>query len=143
MTVSVDSMSPEEVNAEIQNLHEFIIPPIGTSKADIDAVFGVPKEYKERPSGGIILYNFPLHTYQLLDPKPNQEFRAILCVNYKEDKVVLSSINHMCVVKNRVVSIQSPERQKAIEAENRHVLEDLIEIEKKYKKKLQKTSWNN
>jgi hypothetical protein len=146
MSTSVESLSPEEVNSQIANLRKFIIPPKGLNKVEVDAIFGVPEEIKERPSGGIILFNFPLHIYQLLEPEQNQEFRAFLYVNYKDDKVAFSSINHYCVAKNRVIYPEgSPaqiKEQKAIDGENRLVLEDLIEIQKKYENKLKNASWN-
>jgi hypothetical protein len=143
---SVESLSPEEVNAQIESLRKFIIPTKGVSKTEVDAIFGVPEEIKERPSGGIILFNFPLHIYQLIEPEQNQEFRAFLYVNYKDDKVAFSSINHYCVAKNRAIypegSPSQIKEQKAIDGENRLVLEDLIEIQKKYENKLKNASWN-
>ena len=144
-SISVESLSPEEVNAEIESFREFIIPPKGTSKADVDAIFGVPKETKELKGKGSPAH-YPMHSYQLLDPKPKQDFRAFLYVSYKDDKVTFIGINHMCVLKSRGYAPQgSPlqiKQQQEIDMENLHVLEDLIEIKEKYKSKLKNASWN-
>jgi hypothetical protein len=146
-SVAVESLSPEEVNAQIEILHKLMIPPKGVSKADVDAVFGVPEEIKELPKGGKgSPTDYPMHIYQLLTPKQNQEFRAFLHVTYEDEKVKYIGINHICVSKGRPTYLQgSPQQikqQQMIEMENVQVLEDLNEIQKKYENKLKDASWN-
>ena len=129
------SMSPEEVNAQIAGLRKFIIPPKGVSKADVDAVFGVAEIITESTGKGNYMY--PLHKVQLLEPKPHQQFRAFLYVSYTDDRVSDVGIDHYCVARGRAFY-----DKEAIERENKLVLEDLIEIQKKYGSKLKDASWN-
>jgi hypothetical protein len=142
---SVESLSPEEVNSQIESLRKFIIPTKGASKEDVDTVFGVPKEIKGPPTKGSTV-DYPMHTYQLLSPEKGQEFRAFLYVTYKDDNVTYIGINHYCVAKGRPLyrsgSTENIRQQKEIEGENIQVLDDLIEIKKKYENKLKNASWN-
>jgi hypothetical protein len=145
ITGSTEILSPEEVNAQIENLRKLIIPPKGVSKADVDAVFGVPKEITESDGKGTAGM-YPMHTYQLLKPEQGREFRAFLYVTYENNKVKYAGINHCCVSKNRVIYPQgSPEQiaqQHEIDTENVHVLADLTEIQQLYGYRLKTASWN-
>ena len=145
MSDTAESLSPEEVNAQIESLNKLIIPLKGISKAEVDAVYGVPNETREPGIKGSA-YMYPMHTYQLLAPKQRQEFRAFLYVTYKDDKVEYIGIKHYCVAKNRAIYLQdSPEQirqQQEIDDENVRVLADLIEIQKKYENKLKDAPWN-
>ena len=137
---SVDLLSPEEVNAEIESLREFIIPPKGESKENVDAVFGIPKEFYgsvfDKISADTLMYK-----YQLLTPEPRQEFRAYLYVKYNDDKVEYIGISHYRTVVNLAYS-QGAKEQQMIDRNNKFTLEDLIEIKEKYKDKLKNASWN-
>lgn len=81
---------------------------------------------------------YPMHSHQLPPSKQGQEFRAFLYVTYRNDKARFVGINHVCVVKGRD---KDPEPEE-LARENRLVLADLIEIEKKYETKLKDASWN-
>jgi hypothetical protein len=132
-----DSLSPDQVTAQVASLRKLMIPPKGASKADVDAVFGEPKETKElKGKGSAAMY--PMHSYQLLPPKQGQEFRAFLYVTYKNDKAHFVGINHVCVIKGRYKEPEPDERDR----ENRLVLADLLEIKEKYETKLNDASWN-
>jgi hypothetical protein len=135
-----------EVANQIAKLNKMIIPPEGTEKAKVDAVYGEPKGIEElNGKGSPALY--PIHIYRFLASKENQEFRAILYVSYRNEQVWKAGINHSCVLKNRAIYKDgSPEDQKQIleiENENKAVLIDLKEISEKYSEKLKRTSWNN
>ncbi len=136
-SVSLESLSPEEVNTEIESLREFIIPPKGVSKADVNTVFGVPEVINELTGKGSANM-YPMHIYQLLSPKQGQEYRAYLQVTYEADKAKYISISHYCVVRGRATYPKDE-----IERENRLVLEDLLEIKKNYGSELEDASWNN
>ena len=134
-TSYVESLSPEQVNAEIESFREFIIPPKGTSKEDVDAVFEVSDVIEESKDKGSYIY--PLHIYDLLPSIDGEVPWAFMYVSYTNDKIVAIGINHYCVVKGRTLY-----DGEAIEKENVQVLKDLIDIKKKFKNKLNKASWN-
>ena len=145
MSGSVESMLPDEVNARIESLREFIIPPKGVSEADVDAVFGVSEEY----NGSLFNKITPdtlMRKYQLLDPEPNQDFRSYLYVKYTDDKVEYIGISHSCSIANLIgYSEGSPEQieqQQMLDRNKVFILKDLIEIKEKYGDKLKDASWN-
>lgn len=138
-------LSPDQVRERIAELRKQIIPPRGTPRTDVDAVFGTPKEIKELRGKGSKAH-YPMHTYQLLPPRDGLPFRAFLYVTYRDGKVRRAGINHVCAIKGRVgYEIGSPERlreQKEIEAENVNVLAELIEIREKREGRLRGAAWN-
>jgi len=95
--------APEAVEAQIEALREVIIPTKGTPKAEVEAVYGVGRETKELRGKGSAVH-YPMHSYNLLPAKRGQDFRAFLYVTYREGKVHYVGINHICVVKNRVIN---------------------------------------
>jgi hypothetical protein len=130
---------PNQLDAQIAGLRAIIIPPTGASMADVEAVFGRPNvtddiDINRKATAKASRKD----TFQLLPPNGMEEFRAFLQVTYKDGKVSATDMNHMCVVKGRTL----PHDPKELEAENRQVLADLIEIKKKYEVKLRTASWN-
>ena len=133
-------LSAGQVNEQIAGLRKLIIPPEGTGKTAIDAVFGQATVVQKRTKGG--RYVSPVHIYQLLSPERGQDSRAILFVTYKEGKAHFVDINHMCVTKGRPIFADPKKFTAEREAENRLVLFDLLEIKKKYEDKLKDAVWN-
>ncbi|MFZ2655854.1 MAG: hypothetical protein WAX69_13065 [Victivallales bacterium] len=134
-----------EIKDQIQGLDNLIIPPNGTERLDVDLIYGKPREIMEANVKGSSAGNL-MHRYELLRPEGANEFRAYLYVTYREGKVLKAGINHNCVDKNHpVYAVGSPDeklQKKAIEAEQRFVLEDLYEICKIFGKKLKNAPWN-
>jgi len=133
-------LSPEQVAGEIAALRQLIIPPGGTSKADIDAVFGEPREIEE-PNGKGQAGMYPMHIYQLLPPRAGHNFRAFLHITYRDGKAHSVGINHACVRKGMPQRRGDAERERHAR-ENHLVLADLIEIKRKYEVKLMRAAWN-
>ncbi len=129
--------NPEQVAEQIASLRKFIIPPKGTSKTDVDAVFGTPERI-EKLTGKGSPASFPQHRYHLLPPKSGQGFRARLRVTYRNDKAHFIGINHLCIIHGRYKAPLPAE----LARENRLVLADLLEIKTKYEYKLRAASWN-
>jgi hypothetical protein len=129
---------------EIAALQKRIIPPKGTTKEDVDAVYGVPEEVKELKGKGLKT-NYPMHVYELLPPRKKEDFRAFLYVTYRNGVVGMAGINHM-LIKNRPLSRrQGPEADKQkmeIAEENLRVLANLKEIEVKFGDGIKSASWN-
>jgi len=125
------------VNLLIASLQQTIVPPKGTHRADVDAVFGEPREEKELKGKGSSA-SYPMHIYQLLPASKRQEFRSFLCVTYRDDIIRFAGINHYAVANNRDVQ-PSPQE---LARENRRVLIDLLEIQDKFSEQLKKASWN-
>jgi hypothetical protein len=101
---TVAKTDEERTTEEISALQKRIIPPKGTTKEDVDAVYGVPEEVKELKGKGSKI-DYPMHVYQLLAPRKKEEFRAFLYVTYRNGVVAMAGINHMCVTKNRRSSV--------------------------------------
>ena len=133
------------VNDQIAELNRFIIPPSGTEKADVDAIYGEPEETKELHGKGSAT-DYPMQTYQLFPLVDGRVFRAFLYVTYRDGRVWRAGINHSVVIKNRADNEPgTPEnvRQKEeIERENRQVLTDLQDIRDRFAGKLKSVSWN-
>ena len=97
-----------------------IIPPIGTTKNEIDEIFGQPQEVKELTGKGSNNM-YPMHIYTLVLPENNQGFRAFLAVTYRDEnkdsiyEVYCAGINHVCVVKNRDKNLGQKSKKKKIE----------------------------
>lgn len=126
------------LDAQVQqlskSLREQIIPSVGTPRAEVDEVFGEPKEVPQLTGLKGDPDDYPMHVYQLLDPVDNSEFRAALLVTYRDGTVYRASINHVCVAKGRLAYAQTPPEVTAdIERENRWALVDLLEIYDKHK----------
>jgi hypothetical protein len=107
----------------------------------VDEIYGEPREVPRLVGKGSP-GDYPMHTYQLLDPQGNDEFRAFLHVTYRDERVYRVGINHFRVVKGRLILTpsQSPQITAEIERESRWVLADLLEIYNKYD--VTKASWN-
>ena len=133
----------EATRKEIAVLQARLLPPAGTKKEKVDAVYGVPREVKEFVKGSAT--DYPMHVYQLLAPRRGEEFRAYLHITYRDGVVWRAGINHICVVKNRALYRPGPEadkQAKEIERENLQVLADLKEIDVKFGEKLKHFDWN-
>lgn len=125
------------IETRIATLRKTIIPPEGTARADVDAVYGQPTEEKKLKGKGSHVM-FPRHVYNLLPAANGQEFRARLNVTYKEGVIRFADIHHQAVFDNRDAP-PSPDEQAR---ENRQMLEDLLEIQEKYSRQLPKATWN-
>jgi len=66
------------------------------------------------------------------------DLRAFIIPPKEINKVYMAGIYHMCVLKGRLYKTDPAE----LEAENRLVLDDLIEIKKKFQDKLKDAPWN-
>ncbi len=133
---------PVAVADQIAKLNTLLIPPDGTDKADIDLVFGKPKEIKELKGKGSPV-DYPMHIYELLPPIGKEEFRAFLYVTYRQGKVWRAGINHLCVTKNRYAGVIDDSKQKQeIERENQQALVNLQDIRNRFAEKLKAASWN-
>lgn len=142
--VVVKADEGEATRTEIAGLQARLLPPAGTKKEKVDAVYGVPQKVKDRGIKGSAT-NYPMHVYQLLAPRRGEEFRAYLYITYRDGLVWRAGINHICVVKNRVFYGPGPEadkQAKEIEGENLQVLADLKEIDVKFGEKLKRSDWN-
>jgi hypothetical protein len=118
--------APEPTN---ESLRRTIIPPTGTSKADVDAVYGTPRVLETLTSKGNPAY-YPMHEYALLPPRSGSDFlRAFLYVTYRDDRVYRAGINHSCVSKNLTIG---PGDRVDHAQEERGVKEDLLLIEKTF-----------
>jgi hypothetical protein len=133
---------------ETAMLSAFIIPPAGTAKADVDSVYGEPKEYKEPPKIKASEDDYPMHTYTLLPPPvspTDPRARATLYITYRNDKVSKAGINHYFGVRNPVGRFPSmpedPQEKQRIENENQRTLIALKEINEKFADKLKTASW--
>jgi hypothetical protein len=122
----------------IESLRRVIVPPNGTAKADVDAVFAAPR-VSETLTGKGSSADYPMHTYVLLPPRPGAEFRAFLHVTYRDDRVYRAGINHLCVSKNLRID---PGARVDHAKEERGVLEDLLLIEETFGGRLSTASWN-
>jgi len=119
-----------------------IVPPNGTDKADVDLVFGKPKEIKELDGKGSPA-DYPMHIYELLPPVGKEEFSAFLYVTYRQGKVWRAGINHLFVTKNRysgVIQDTIPEQESGHENPQGPV--QLRDIRKRFRQKPQRKSWN-
>ncbi len=139
--LAAEPPSPSLVDSQIETLiatlNLMIIPPKGTARSEVDAVYGQPTEEKDlRGKGSATMY--PMHVYALLPAAKGQEFRAFLYVTYKDGVIRFTGINHYAVVQNRDFQPHADEVAK----ENRRVLVDLLEIQEKYIEQLPKASWN-
>ena len=132
-----DSRTATDVRVQIDSLRRFIVPPRGTNKADIDAVFGTPKQIEKLDGKGSAV-RYPMHVYQLLPPRMGLEFRAILHITYKDEKVRYVGISHEGVTVGRVGEPKPEE----IARENRLLLTDLREIVRKFASKLRNAPWS-
>ena len=133
-------LSPEAVERQIAELERVIVPPKGTAKADVDAVFGVPTEHLT-PRGKANPSRYPMHSYSLLPAPPRLSFRAVLHVSYREGRGHYFGINHVCVMKGRSLG-GSAEEQAEIRGEKRCVLADLLLIREKFDAGLRSAPWN-
>jgi hypothetical protein len=137
-----ESLSADQVAKQIASLRGLIIPAEGTTRADVDAVFGEPEVTKALIGKGSATM-YPMHSYQLLAPERGQVFRTYLYITYRNDKVHFAGMNHACVTKGKRLFRDPPElvlREK--DREDRAVLADLLEIKKKYEGKLKDALWN-
>jgi len=141
-----ESLSPEQVEERIAALNVRILPPVGTAKAEVDAVFGVPGYVPELEGKGSSA-DYPMHVYELLPPRgPPPSFRAALQVTCRDGMLHRARIHHVCVAKGRrLIRPGTPEYRRQQEArarERRRVLADLREIVRKYASNLDGASWN-
>lgn len=136
-----------KVEDQIAELEKMIIPPEGTEKANVDIIFGEPKEIKVTLAK-VLSVKYPdlVYIYELLPPIGKQEFRAYLYIKCRNGKVWMPGINHLCVIKGRPIFMKgSPEeirKKQEIELEKHEVLIDLNEIRDKFTEKLKSASWN-
>ncbi len=137
---SIDMLPDAQVTALITKLHRFIVPPEGTSEADVVTVYGSGKVINKPQKGKYVPSMYPMHTYKLL-PASNlfQDYRVFLYINYQNGKVRRADLNHICQTNGRPAGI---DHCAEIAKENRQVLKDLIEIKHKYGSKLKNASWN-
>jgi hypothetical protein len=137
----------EQVIEKPRSVESEIIPPAGTDKSEVDRIYGIPEEILHGVRGST--NDYPMHIYQLLPPRKNEEFRAVLYITYREGKVWRAGINHISVLKGRVGyfpgSLSGPEEEryrKEIERENLQVIADLKEIQAKFEEPLKSAEWN-
>jgi hypothetical protein len=128
----------EQVTQAISVLEKRIIPPEGTKKEDVDAVYGIPEECQES-RGKDSAVN--CHFYQLLPPIGKDEFRVYLYIMHRNGVVWRAGINHICVAKSRT-RWTDPSEEEEIAREKLQVLADLKEIESKFNDKLKSAPWN-
>jgi hypothetical protein len=153
--VADNALSPDPVTERIANLRKVIIPPNGTSVAEVQAMFGEPTRVPGTGKGESPAEH-PVHLYELLMPKDGTKgcalmygadaYRAILSLDYVNGRVVKARIEHVCVAASRPIyapgTREDELQREAIAQEQRSALADLLEIRKKYEAKLKNATWN-
>ena len=142
-----DESTGVKADNQIAELNKLIIPPKGTGKPDVDAIYGDPKETKEpKPGGKGSATDYPMHTYEFFPRADGEGFRAFLYVTYRNGRVWLAGINHSVVMKNRMgyeCGVPEDLKQKEeIKQENQQVLIDLQDIRDRFAEKLRSAPWN-
>jgi len=128
-----------DISKALEALYEEIVPPLGTPKESVDRTFGEPEVVKE-----VRYYTGPVHAYRLLEPIGKADFRAVLLIHYKENRVKEIGISHYGDIGGRPGPFSPGERLKYrawdIAYSRRH-LTDMLEVYDKFRYKLATAQW--
>ena len=143
---TVAALTPQQVLDESKLEEKLIIPPVGTPVSQIAAVYGEPKQIEPGIFEKGSTRKYTAYRWDLLPLKGNVDFRAFLWMPDPREKANYISIYHACVLNGREAYPKDSElgkkEAKEIEAENRNMLIDLMEIHAKYRTQLANASWN-
>jgi hypothetical protein len=130
-----------EVTESIAAFERIILPPEGSSRDDIEAVYGPPQRQGD-PSKPYSKRYSRYDSYTLL-PHPALGFKTVLLIEYDKDITKSSFLNHMCVLNGRFAEPNGPDDEllEEFREEKISVLHNLVEIYQSYRKKLNNAKW--
>jgi hypothetical protein len=135
---------PVAVEKEKWKYEDLIIPSNGCRKDDVDKVYGHKSVVNEKPLRAPT--KKPFHTYTLLSHEHGSLCKACLCVVYNEGLVEYSWIDYSYVTKGACVAMKgTPGYEEKIRNEDKEdlrMLNDLKEIYRIFKAKIDIASWN-
>lgn len=124
-----EKLSSEE-EAKRRNIQSLSVPAKGTPREEVEKVYGKPGKFKELKGEGTPSVR-PLQDCDYrLTPSPHYYYGTFLRVAFNKGMVERAMLSHMC---NRTMLSKS--------SAERLILNELIEIERKYGDKLKTASW--
>jgi hypothetical protein len=135
---TLEILAGHAAQEEIAALHRLLAPPKGTSRADVEAVYG-PGRVIEEPSAGKggSPGDYPMHLYVLLPGTTSEYARVTLYVTYEDGVLRRGGLNFLAVTKGRA----GPAPHHELAFENRAVLSDLRAVRDKYGGVLARAPW--
>jgi hypothetical protein len=129
-----------QIETLIKTLRKIIVPPRGTERTDVEAVYGQPTQIKNAQYRGVVVPDSFNANYHLLAPPKGEEFRANLSITYTSNKVQNANLTHIGLTYGHEANYVPS--QSAVEMEDRVVLLDLLEILSQLNDNLKIAKWN-
>ncbi len=131
-------MTQAAVDAERAVLEAIIVPPPGTARGDVEAVFGAPEEVLDPKPGGTA--DVPAHRWTL------QTNGGVLTVVYQRGLVGSADVRHPHIrylkPSVRETTPETEEERAQVALDSRQSLRDLREIRERWREPLSRAVWN-